>query len=162
LFANASWVFNVSDAITLHGLGGPSLQDVFTTPTRTIDPSRLNNNSSMMFWADRTAITETLGARLFPEDDDDNGGSDGSSFTTTVVVHRASHTSVWQWPILWQMLVYNPMSILKDASPDDVERAKTATRAMVTTNDDDNEPVVLSSISNLTICRRRGGPDDRP
>jgi ubiquinone/menaquinone biosynthesis C-methylase UbiE len=155
VFANASWVFDVSNALMTNDLGGPSLQDVFAMPTRTIDPSRSMTSlfPSMQFWSDRDSIREKL-----------------SQQWQSIKVYRASHTSVWYWSILWSMLVQNPMSIIQTAAPADAQRAKEATMAMLSLssssssipadvtsssldNEEDEPPLVLASISNLTICR---------
>ena len=133
IFANASWVFEKSEIFRGEGFG-VSLQDTFACPMLSIDPEYSLLRSP---WASRQGIEDLL-MKEYPFQE--------------VKIHHAIHTSVWDYQMLWSMILQNPMSNMKDASPPDIEKAKETLLSFL--DQDVKQPVVLWSGSNLSIARK--------
>lgn len=151
VFANASWMFHVSDDLSRQGFG-VSLQDAFNLPNDVIHPpdndkTKKQGTHDIQQWATAKGVQALLADTCaFQRHNDVRFGS-------------ALHTTVWEWEDLWQMLLQNPMSALRTASPDDVAKAKTALIAFLTLDSGATsveEPLMLSTASLLTVVRGFG------
>ena len=139
VFGNASWMFDVSEYFSQMGFG-VSLQDAFRLPNKVIDPNS-DKNSPIYKWSNPTDVAAMFDGRC-----------------DKVNCHSAVHTAVWEWDYLWQVMAQNPMSAIKNAAPDDVERAETALKDFVTNhgNMKIEEPILLSTASVLAVVRGFG------
>lgn len=130
VFANASWIFGR----TLEGFG-ISLQDAFVTPIKAVDPDF--SMRAMEAWGRDDDIRTIMAEYGF----------------TQVSIHHAIHTNVWNFDVLWNMMQMNPMSNLKDASPDTIDKAR---QALINVIDQDiTKPIVLWAASNLSVGLKR-------
>jgi ubiquinone/menaquinone biosynthesis C-methylase UbiE len=141
VFANASWMFGISDYLSNQGFG-VSLQDAFKLPNDLINPSS-QFDDKVLKWSTPQDIRRLLAVHV--EDcDQDN-----------VRCFPAIHNTVWEFDNLWTMMSNNPMSAIPTASEEDVAKAKTAVQQFVTKNGQTalEEPIMLSTASILTVAR---------
>ncbi|KAG7351767.1 type 11 methyltransferase [Nitzschia inconspicua] len=138
IFANASWMFDVSEYFASRGFG-VSLQDVFKLPNEIIDPNQVSA-AIFLNWSTQTNIQELLADRV----------GQGK-----LRCYPAIHNTVWEFENLWTMLSKNPMSAIPNASEEDVAKAKKALEEFVTHNGalSLDEPMMLSTASILTVAR---------
>jgi ubiquinone/menaquinone biosynthesis C-methylase UbiE len=140
-FANASWMFGVSDYFSNQGFG-VSLQDAFKVPNDILHPSS-KSIDDVMKWSTPHDIRRHLAVHV-----DD-------SIQDNVRCFPAIHNTVWEFDNLWTMMSNNPMSAIPRSSPEDVAKAKTALQDFVTNNGQSSleEPIMLSTASILTTVR---------
>ncbi|KAG7365866.1 type 11 methyltransferase [Nitzschia inconspicua] len=138
VFANVSWMFDVSEYFSSRGFG-VSLQDVFKLPNEIIDPDQ-ESMAYLSNWSTTTSICELLADRV------DQG---------KLRCYPAIHNTVWEFDSLWTMLSKNPMSAIPNASTEDVAKAKKALEEFVTHSGalSLDEPMMLSTASILTVAR---------
>lgn len=135
-FANASWMFGLSKQLSSAGFG-VTLQDAFQIPVQTADPKWSLEDKSFYQWADRNRATSVLSEQYKLVD---------------VEAHSALHTTVWQFENLWNMLMANPMTNLKDGTKEDQDRARQALEDFVTSDGSKlDKPLLFSSGSVLSV-----------
>lgn len=143
VFANASWMFGLSEYFTSKGFG-VSLQDAFMLPNDIIDTKQSSAATIVSRWESPENIRSLLSGWVEP---------------TKVHCYPAIHNMVGEFDALWTMMATNPMSAIPNASPEDVAKAKTALQDFVTHNDVDvsiDDPIMLSTASILTVARGFG------
>jgi len=139
VFANASWVFGMSSTFVNAGLG-VSIQDAFQVPVEAIEPGFSSvAHATMMKWADKAVIEKMLAEHKFD----------------STQVYRAVHSSAWEFAVLWDMMVKNPMSNISSASEENVQRGKDALIKFLSQDGSLNieKPLLLFSVSNLSVAR---------
>eukprot|EP00979_Chaetoceros_neogracilis_P008054 scaffold1768_cov275-Chaetoceros_neogracile.AAC.4 len=135
-FANASWMFGLSKQLSSAGFG-VTLQDAFQVPIQTLDPKYTLQDKSFYQWADRNRAKTVLSDQYNLVD---------------VQAYSALHTTVWHFENLWNMLMTNPMTNLKNCIKEDQERAKEALKAFVTSDGSKlDKPLLFSSGSIVTV-----------
>jgi len=129
-FANASWMFGLSKQLSSAGFG-VTLQDAFQVPIQTLDPKYTLQDKSFYQWADRNRAKTVLSDQYNLVD---------------VQAYNALHTTVWQFQNLWNMLMTNPMTNLKNCIKEDQEKA------FVTSDGSKlDKPLLFSSGSIVTV-----------
>lgn len=135
-FANASWMFGLSKQLSSAGLG-VTLQDAFQIPVQTFDPKWSLEDKSFYQWADRNRATSVLLDQYKLVD---------------VQAYSALHTTVWNFDNLWNMLMTNPMTNLKNGTKEDQDRARKALEEFLTSDGSKlDKPLLFSSGSILSV-----------
>ncbi|CAJ1928720.1 unnamed protein product [Cylindrotheca closterium] len=140
VFGNASWIWEGSSKLASMGFG-VTLQEAFTKPVDTINPSHSEEAiGPLKKWSDADEVERMLTADYKFD---------------SVKMYRALHSTVWEYDNLWGMIENNPMTNMKDLSPEDEERAKSAFQKFVTQDGaySTDEPLMISSASNLAVAR---------
>lgn len=144
VFANASWIFRISEELGKLGFGA-SLQDVFqiTAASIDIDPEANNKkleNTSFYAWADPGRAKAVLVSDMYKLEN--------------VEAHSALHTTVWDFSDLMTMLEKNPTTNLQTASDEDKKKAKDMLTDFLTQHGGSIEkPLMLSTASIFSIGR---------
>jgi len=148
VFANASWMFGVSDSLASHGFG-KSLQDVFALPDKILRPDSTSMDQILQ-WSTSDQVQSLL-----------------QPYTKGYLkTYQSLHNFVGEFDILWEMLGKNPMSAVNGASDEDAMRAKQALKEFLNIPNDDNDnanntshhnPLMLTTASILVVAHGFGG-----
>jgi len=139
---NASWAFDTSRAFAEVGIG-VSLQDAFHLVLETINPdcNQTPEQGQFTAWSNIIEIKQILETYEFSE----------------IRVLRGSHTTIWEWEPLWQIISQNPLSNVRGAPPKDIQRAKEVLQAFLKDNYGTlDQPMPFSTVSNIAIGTMKG------
>ena len=141
IFANGSWMFNISDYFSTKGFG-VSLQDAFQVPILSINPDFDMKSVSYVKWSTREGVESILANKC-----------------TSLYQYNSIHNTVWEIEQLWEMMVKNPMiGIDNDTKPEVIAKAKGDLAKFVSNGDVTilDRPLMLSTASILSVARGFG------
>lgn len=147
VFGNASWNFGGTLSKDMNALGlGPSLQDVFFIPMKTIDNVTFEQKlAEPLLWSTPERISSLLQT------------IDG--FKKDASVYKAVHSLSMDWDLFWEVQKKNPVTkpIMEGATEGQVQDAESALVKFfqdMGQKDPLKDVLLMSAISLLTVARK--------